>query len=90
MESEWTMFSTSIADAAVQSCGRMDSGACRGSNPQTRWLPPEVRDADKLKKESYWGKVRGDHGGGLPVSLKENLEDYRQAGGLQCPHGQRQ
>ena len=43
-ESEWTMFSTSIVDAAVRSC------ACRGGNPQTRWWTPEVRDAVKLKK----------------------------------------
>ena len=47
------MFSTSIVNAAVRSCGRKVSGACRGSNPQTRWWTPEVRDAVKLKKESY-------------------------------------
>ena len=33
IESEWTMFSTSIVDAAVRSCGRKVSGACRGGNP---------------------------------------------------------
>ena len=33
IESEWTMFSTSIVDAAVRSCGRRVSGACRGGNP---------------------------------------------------------
>ncbi|KAI3375438.1 hypothetical protein L3Q82_021924, partial [Scortum barcoo] len=48
-ESEWTMFSASIVDAAVQSCGRKVSGACHGGNPRTRWWTPEVR----LKKESY-------------------------------------
>ncbi|GAA6085164.1 receptor-type tyrosine-protein phosphatase F-like, partial [Tachysurus ichikawai] len=53
IESEWTMFSTSIVDAAARSCGRKVSGACRGGNPRTRWWTPEVRDAVKLKKESY-------------------------------------
>ncbi|KAI3358078.1 hypothetical protein L3Q82_003089 [Scortum barcoo] len=37
IESEWTMFSASIVDAAVRSCGRKVSGACCGGNPQTRW-----------------------------------------------------
>ncbi|KAI3355624.1 hypothetical protein L3Q82_017913 [Scortum barcoo] len=54
IESEWTMFSASIVDAAVRSCGRKVSGACRGGNPRTRWWTPEVRDAVRLKKkESY-------------------------------------
>ncbi len=53
IESEWTMFSTSIADAAARSCGRKVAGACRGGNPRTRWWTPEVRDAVRLKKESY-------------------------------------
>ncbi|KAK3505988.1 hypothetical protein QTP70_003200 [Hemibagrus guttatus] len=33
IESEWTMFSTSIVDAAIRSCGRKVSGASRGGNP---------------------------------------------------------
>ncbi|GAA6083977.1 receptor-type tyrosine-protein phosphatase F-like, partial [Tachysurus ichikawai] len=53
IESEWTMFSTSIVNAAARSCGDKVSGACRGGNPRTRWWTPEVRDAVKLKKESY-------------------------------------
>ncbi len=53
IESEWTMFSTSIVDAAALSCGHKVSGACHGSNPWIRWWTPEVRDAVKLKKESY-------------------------------------
>ena len=53
IESEWTMFSTSIVDAAVRSCGRKVSGACRGGNSRTRWWTLEVKDAVKLKKESY-------------------------------------
>ncbi|KAI3356046.1 hypothetical protein L3Q82_017315, partial [Scortum barcoo] len=53
IESEWTMFSASIVDAAVRSCGTHKvSGACRGGNPRTRWWTPEVRDAVRLKKES--------------------------------------
>ncbi|KAK3555030.1 hypothetical protein QTP86_005691 [Hemibagrus guttatus] len=53
IESEWTMFSTSIVDAAIRSCGRKVSGAGHGSNPRTQWWTLEVRDAVKLKKESY-------------------------------------
>ncbi|KAI3369124.1 hypothetical protein L3Q82_026083 [Scortum barcoo] len=40
----------------VRSCGpRKVSGACRGGNPRTRVVDrtPEVRDAVRLKKESY-------------------------------------
>ncbi|KAK3572568.1 hypothetical protein QTP86_000427 [Hemibagrus guttatus] len=51
--SEWTMFSTSIVDAAIRSCGHKVSGAGRGGNPRTQWWTLEVRDAVKLKKESY-------------------------------------
>nr|XP_049610760.1 uncharacterized protein LOC125988936 isoform X1 [Syngnathus scovelli] len=53
IESEWTMFRTSIVEAADRSCGRKVVGACRGGNPRTRWWTPAVRDAVKLKKESY-------------------------------------
>ncbi|KAK7877033.1 hypothetical protein WMY93_032251 [Mugilogobius chulae] len=53
IESEWTMFSASIVNAAAKSCGRKVSGACRGGNPRTRWWTPEVRDAVRLKKECY-------------------------------------
>ncbi len=71
IESEWTMFSTSIVDAASRSCGRKVSGACRGGNPRTRWWIPEVRDAVKLKKESYraW----------LACGTPEAADGYRQA-----------
>ncbi|KAK0145686.1 hypothetical protein N1851_015405 [Merluccius polli] len=47
------MFHASIVKAADQSCGRKVVGACRGGNPRTRWWTPAVRDAVKLKKESY-------------------------------------
>ncbi|KAK3533156.1 hypothetical protein QTP70_011263 [Hemibagrus guttatus] len=53
IESEWTMFSSSIVDAAIRSCGRKVSGAGRASNPRTQWWNLEVRDAVKLKKEPY-------------------------------------
>ncbi len=53
IESEWTMFSASIVDVAIRSCGCKASGACHGGNTRTRWWTPEVRDAVKLKKEYY-------------------------------------
>ncbi|KAK3546853.1 hypothetical protein QTP86_003744 [Hemibagrus guttatus] len=53
IESEWTMFSSSIVDAAIRSCGRKVSGAGHGGNPRTQWWTLEVRNAVKLKKESY-------------------------------------
>ncbi|KAK3522624.1 hypothetical protein QTP86_028195 [Hemibagrus guttatus] len=71
IESEWTMFSSSIVDAAIRSCGRKVSGAGRGGNPRTQWWTLEVRDAVKLKKESYraW----------LAQGTPEAAEAYRQA-----------
>ncbi|KAK3517717.1 hypothetical protein QTP70_016386 [Hemibagrus guttatus] len=71
IESEWTMFSTSIVDAAIRSCGRKVSGAGRGGNPRTQWWTLEVRDAVKLKKKSYraW----------LARGTPEAAEAYRQA-----------
>ncbi|KAK3524458.1 hypothetical protein QTP70_029309 [Hemibagrus guttatus] len=71
IESEWPMFSSSIVDAAIRSCGRKVSGAGRGGNPQKQWWTLEVRDAVKLKKESYraW----------LARGTPEAAEAYRQA-----------
>ncbi|KAK3554374.1 hypothetical protein QTP70_022602, partial [Hemibagrus guttatus] len=71
IESEWTMFSTSIVDAAIRSCGHKVSGAGRGGNPRTQWWTLEVRDAVKLKKDSYraW----------LARRTPEAAEAYRQA-----------
>ncbi|KAK3548334.1 hypothetical protein QTP70_010189 [Hemibagrus guttatus] len=65
------MFSTSIVDAAIWSCGRKVPGAGHGSNPRTQWWTLEVRDAVKLKKESYraW----------LARGTPEAAEAYRQA-----------
>ncbi len=69
IESEWTMLSTFIVDAASRSCGRKVFGACRGGNPRTRWWTPEVRDTAKLK-ESYraW----------LACGTPEAADGYRQ------------
>ncbi|XP_065327683.1 scavenger receptor cysteine-rich type 1 protein M130-like [Pelmatolapia mariae] len=70
IESEWTMFSTSIAEAAALSCGRKVVGACHGGNPRTKWWTPEVRGATKLKKESYWAW--------LACGTPEAADRYRQ------------
>ncbi|TWW74534.1 hypothetical protein D4764_14G0005370, partial [Takifugu flavidus] len=53
IESEWTMFRASIVEAADQCCGRKVVGVCRGGNARTHWWTPAVRDAVRLKKESY-------------------------------------
>ncbi|KAK3534617.1 hypothetical protein QTP86_016770, partial [Hemibagrus guttatus] len=68
---EWTMFSSSIVDAAIRSCGRKVSGASQGGNSRTQWWTLEVRDTVKLKKESY----RAWFARGTP----EAAEAYRQA-----------
>ncbi|KAK3506480.1 hypothetical protein QTP70_001621, partial [Hemibagrus guttatus] len=70
IESEWDMFSSSIVDAAIWSCGRKVSGAGRSGNPRTQWWTLEVRDGVKLK-ESYraW----------LARGTPEAAEAYRQA-----------
>ncbi|XP_061739961.1 uncharacterized protein LOC133540908 [Nerophis ophidion] len=71
IESEWTMFCNSIVKAADWSCARKVVGACRGGNPKTRWGTPAVRDAVKLKKESY--RVLLAH------RTPEAVDRYRQA-----------
>ncbi|KAI3360580.1 hypothetical protein L3Q82_002449 [Scortum barcoo] len=77
IESEWTMFSASIVDAKwFGSCGRKVSGACRGGNPRTRWWTPEVRDAVRLKKESYWTM--------LACGTPDAVDRYRQASKQAC------
>ncbi|KAK3521565.1 hypothetical protein QTP70_013096 [Hemibagrus guttatus] len=70
-ESEWTMFSSSIVDSAIWSCGCKVSGAGRGGNPRTQWWTLEVRDAVKLKKESYQAC--------LARGTPEAAEAYQQA-----------
>uniref|UniRef100_A0A8C6M4J2 Endonuclease/exonuclease/phosphatase domain-containing protein n=1 Tax=Nothobranchius furzeri TaxID=105023 RepID=A0A8C6M4J2_NOTFU len=53
IESEWTLFRASIVVAAGRSCGRRIISACHGGNPRTCWWTLAVRDAVKLKKDSY-------------------------------------
>ena len=43
IESEWTMFRNSIADAASKSCGLRVVGACCGGNRRTCWWTSAVR-----------------------------------------------
>ncbi|KAK3527104.1 hypothetical protein QTP86_010820 [Hemibagrus guttatus] len=71
IESEWTMFSSSIVDAAIRSCGHKVCGAGRGGNPRTQWWTLEERDAVKLKEESYRAC--------LARGTLEAAEAYRQA-----------
>ncbi|KAK3526686.1 hypothetical protein QTP70_031467 [Hemibagrus guttatus] len=55
----------------IRSCGHKVSVAGRGGSPRTQWWTLEVRDAIKLKKESYqaW----------LAQGTPEAAEAYRQA-----------
>ncbi|TWW57341.1 hypothetical protein D4764_07G0000600 [Takifugu flavidus] len=71
IESEWTMFLASIVEAADRCCGHKVVGACRGGNARTRWWTPAVRDAVKLKKESYRAL--------LACGTPEAADRYRQA-----------
>ncbi|TWW80198.1 hypothetical protein D4764_01G0000130 [Takifugu flavidus] len=71
IESERTMFRASIVEAADWCCGRKGGGACRGGNTRTRWWTPAVRDAVKLKKESYWAL--------LACGTPEAADRYRRA-----------
>ncbi|KAI3371855.1 hypothetical protein L3Q82_006734 [Scortum barcoo] len=74
IESEWTMFSASIVDAAV---GRFEVVDARSLvpvvawQPRTRWWTPEVRDAVRLKKESYRTM--------LACGTPDAVDRYRQA-----------
>ncbi|KAI3358608.1 hypothetical protein L3Q82_015022, partial [Scortum barcoo] len=63
----------------VASCGRKVSGACRGGNPRTRWWTPEVRDAVRLKKESYRTM--------LACGTPDAVDRYRQAKQARSPDG---
>uniref|UniRef100_A0A8C5HIH4 Reverse transcriptase domain-containing protein n=1 Tax=Gouania willdenowi TaxID=441366 RepID=A0A8C5HIH4_GOUWI len=71
IESEWAMFRASVAEAADRCCGRKVVGACRGGNTRTRWWTPGVRDAVKLKKESYRAF--------LTCGTPETADRYRRA-----------
>ncbi|TWW64123.1 hypothetical protein D4764_03G0011310 [Takifugu flavidus] len=71
IESEWPMFRASIVEAADRCCGREVVGACRGGNARTCWWTPAVRDAVKLKKESYRAL--------LACGTPEAADGYRRA-----------
>ncbi|TWW77601.1 hypothetical protein D4764_12G0009910 [Takifugu flavidus] len=71
IEPEWTMFRASIVEAADRCCGRKVVGAYRGGNPRTHWWTPAVRDAVKLKKESYRALVA--------CGTPEAADGYRRA-----------
>ncbi|KAK3520189.1 hypothetical protein QTP70_017925 [Hemibagrus guttatus] len=70
-ESSKTSHKAKRRQTSIRSCGRKVSGAGCGGNPQTQWWTLEVRDAVKLKKESYraW----------LARGTPEAAEAYRQA-----------
>ncbi|TWW77036.1 hypothetical protein D4764_12G0004260 [Takifugu flavidus] len=71
IESEWTMFRASIVEEADRCCGRKVVGACRGGNARTCWWTPAVKDAVRLKKESYRAL--------LTCGTPEAVDRYRQA-----------
>ncbi|KAK3539492.1 hypothetical protein QTP70_009044 [Hemibagrus guttatus] len=70
-----------LFDVAIRSCGHKVSGAGRGGNPQTQWWTLEVRDAVKLKKESY----RAWLAQGTPeaAEAKGGLRSKNSEGGVQ-------
>ncbi|KAI3366833.1 hypothetical protein L3Q82_009484 [Scortum barcoo] len=80
IESEWTMFSASIVDAAkVRSCGRKVSGACRGGNP-----PNPVVDTGSTGRPSKQCSRSPDGPGGKNFGSGRSSgeameEDYRSA-----------
>uniref|UniRef100_A0A674P165 Reverse transcriptase domain-containing protein n=1 Tax=Takifugu rubripes TaxID=31033 RepID=A0A674P165_TAKRU len=71
IESQWTMFRASIVEAADRRCGRKVVGACHGGNARTCCWTPAVRDAVRLKKESYRAL--------LVCGTPEAADGYRQA-----------
>ncbi|KAK3572591.1 hypothetical protein QTP86_000401 [Hemibagrus guttatus] len=58
IESEWTMFSSSIVNAAIRSCGHKVSGAGCGGNPRTQWWTLEVREAAEAYRQAKQAAVR--------------------------------
>ncbi|KAI3362127.1 hypothetical protein L3Q82_012456 [Scortum barcoo] len=79
IESEWTMFSASIVDAMVRSCGRKGLWCLSWRQPRTQWWTPEVRDAVRLKKESYRTM--------LACGTPDAVDRYRQAKQAAAPDG---
>ncbi|KAI3352582.1 hypothetical protein L3Q82_005519 [Scortum barcoo] len=72
------MFSASIVDAAVRSCGRKVSGACRGGNPRTRWWTMVVVDTgSKGCRQAEEGVL--SHRTMLACGTPDAVDRYRQA-----------
>ncbi|KAI3364714.1 hypothetical protein L3Q82_011483 [Scortum barcoo] len=59
IESEWTMFSASIVDAAVRSCGRKQGLWCLSWRqlPRTRWWTPEAKPSKPQPGRSWRQKL---------------------------------
>ncbi|XP_037548511.1 uncharacterized protein LOC119425058 [Nematolebias whitei] len=70
IESEWTLFHTSIIELAALSCGRKVVCASCGGHPRTWWWTPWVREAVKVK-EFYHSLLAG--------GTLEEAEEYRRA-----------
>ncbi|KAI3375904.1 hypothetical protein L3Q82_004160 [Scortum barcoo] len=71
IESEWTMFSASIVDAGSSKLWTQGLWCLSWRQPRTRWWTPEVRDAVRLKKESYRAM--------LACGTPDAVDGYRQA-----------
>ncbi|KAI3374576.1 hypothetical protein L3Q82_021156 [Scortum barcoo] len=72
IESEWTMFSASIVDKCSKVVDARSLVPVVGGNPpNSRWWTPEVRDAVRLKKESYRTM--------LACGTPDAVDRYRQA-----------
>ncbi|KAI3376944.1 hypothetical protein L3Q82_000185 [Scortum barcoo] len=71
IESEWTMFSASIVDAGSSKLWTQGLWCLSWRQPRTRWWTPEVRDAVRLKKESYRTM--------LACGTPDAVDRYRQA-----------
>ncbi|KAK3505725.1 hypothetical protein QTP70_020346, partial [Hemibagrus guttatus] len=74
IESEWTMFSSSIVDAAIRSCGRKVSGAGRGGNPRTQWWTLEAERTTAAVVSEAKTRVWEEFGEAME-------KDYRTASG---------
>ncbi|KAK3537694.1 hypothetical protein QTP70_017900 [Hemibagrus guttatus] len=74
IESEWAMFSSSIVDAAIRSCGRKVSGAGHGGNPRTQWWTLEAKRTTAVVVSEAKTRVWEEFGEAME-------KDYRTASG---------
>lgn len=70
MEFEWATFCAAIAEVAFRSCGSKVASISHGCNPRTHWCTPEVKEAVRLKKESYMAW--------LACGILEAADSYQQ------------